>query len=105
MEIAGYTYSFDRQLRGGDMDPAGAIRYDSACDFVEPDGAAPPDQVARVHRAVERAARLGAARVLLVPGRTREGVDPAAVRRHFAAVAAGCRDAARARGMQAMIAN
>jgi sugar phosphate isomerase/epimerase len=144
MEIAGYTYSFDRLLRAGEMDTAGAIRahreiglrahevsdiylredgelsaveaalaegdgrvvvYDIACDFVAPDGSAPPDQVARVHRAVERAARLGAPKVLLVPAQTREGVAPSLVRRHFAAVAASCRDAARARGMATMVAN
>ncbi|HEY3109686.1 MAG TPA: sugar phosphate isomerase/epimerase family protein [Chloroflexota bacterium] len=144
MEIAGYTYSFDRQLRAGAIDTAGAIRahceiglrahevsdlylrddgelaaieaalaetdghvivYDIACDFVAPDGSAPRDQVARVERAVERAARLGAPKVLLVPGRTREGVDPALVRRHFADVVGRCRDAARAKGMTAMIAN
>src|SRR4051794_38766371 len=123
MEIAGYTYSFDRQLRDGAIDTAGAIRahrelglrahevsdvylrdegelaaveaalaesdgrvivYDLACDFLGPDGSAEPDQVARVDRAIERAARLGAPKVLLVPGQTRAGVDPARVRRHYA---------------------
>ena len=144
MEIAGYTYSFDRLLREGAIDTAGAIRahheiglrahevsdiylrddgelpaieaalaesdgrvvvYDIACDFVAPDGSAPPDQIARVERAIARAVRLGAPKVLLVPGRTREDVAPAVVRRHFADVVGRCRDAARARGMTAMIAN
>src|SRR5262245_869797 len=144
MEIAGYTYSFDRQLRAGAIDTAGAIRahreiglrahevsdlylrddaelaavetalaradgrvivYDIACDFDEPDGSASPEQVARVERAVERAARLGAPKVLLVPGQTRADVDPAVARRHYAEVVARCRDAAAARGMAAMVAN
>src|SRR4051794_21472182 len=126
MQIAGYTYSFDRLLRAGEIDAAGAIRahrelglrahevsdlylrddrempaveaalvetdgrvvvYDIVCDFTAPDGSAPPDQVARVETAVARAARLGAPKVLLVPGQSRQGVDPATVRRHFAEVA------------------
>jgi sugar phosphate isomerase/epimerase len=144
MEIAGYTYSFDRPLRSGGMDTADAIRahhamglrahevsdvyirddheidaiamaltvtdshvivYDIQCDFTVADGSAPPEQIARMRRAVERAHRLGAPKVLLVPGETRVGVDPAVVRRHYADVVAISRDEARARGMTTMIAN
>jgi sugar phosphate isomerase/epimerase len=82
-----------------------AIVYDIQCDFTAPDGSAPPEQVVRVRHAVERAHRLGAPRVLLVPGETRAGIDPAIVRRHYANVVGICRDEAQARGMSALIAN
>jgi sugar phosphate isomerase/epimerase len=144
MEVAGSTDSFDRLLRAGRIDTAGAIRAhhalglrahevsdlylrgddelaeveaalretggrvavnDVACDFTAPDGSAPPEQLARVRRGVERAAGLGAPRVLLVPGQINPSVAPSTVRRHYGAALAACRDAAAGHGVATMVAN
>lgn len=142
MEIAGYSYTFDRMLLEGALRTVDTIRYhrelgvtanelsdkyiedaelsgieaalaevdgtvpayDITCDFTAGDGSAPPDQIARVERAVDRAARLRASAVVLVPGAIGDA-DPAIVRRHYAATLAHCRDRAIARGMRTMLAN
>jgi sugar phosphate isomerase/epimerase len=56
------------------------VCYDVGGDFINPDRSARQNAVATVRTSLERAARLGAQRILIVPGSLKEGISPAVAR-------------------------
>ena len=79
--------------------------YDVYSSFVEPDGAPSPADLGRVQKGLDRAATLGARRVLIVPSETNPNVPPERIRQHYAEVIKSALPAARRLGLTLMTAN
>ena len=75
------------------------VCYDVDGDFVDPDLAARQAAVGKVVAGLERGARLGAQRALVVPGSLKEGISPAVARSWIVQGLKECRPAAARLGL------
>ncbi len=79
--------------------------YDVYCDFITPDRAIRRTQVAKVQTGLERAARLGANQVMIVPGWITDDTSPAVARERIIEGLKECMPFARRLGVRPAIEN